>query len=214
MKNFLQEGDIAVVPAPSPGVASGDFVLVGALFGVAQIDAVTGADCPIVREGVFTLPKATGTAWTKGDALYWDAGAGKFTKTATGNKPFGVAFADAASGDATGAVSIEAVQEGVGTNPISGTSAGKKFVGGQITTASAADTVVTGLTTVIACGATYDDNPGDANDFVSATIGDQAGTPAAGSIIVKTWKSADGADVTPVAATAFSKKVNWWAYGA
>lgn len=97
--------------------------------------------------------------------------------------------------------------------PLAAVAAGNKFIGGQLTTASATDTVVTGLATVIACGATYDDDPGDANMFVSATIGNQSGAPAAGSIIVKTWKSADGADPTPVAATGFSKKVNWWAYG-
>jgi hypothetical protein len=84
---------------------------------------------------------------------------------------------------------------------------------GQATTASASDTVVTGLKNVAAVVASFDSDPGDANMFVSATIGDQAGTPAAGSIIIKTWKSADGTDPTPVAATSFSKKVNWVAWG-
>ena len=98
-------------------------------------------------------------------------------------------------------------------NIVSGTSAGKKFVGGQITTATAADTVVTGLSTVISCGASLDDNPGDNPMLANATIGDQAGTPAAGSIIVKTWQNTTGTDPTPIAATTFSKKVNWWAYG-
>lgn len=88
-----------------------------------------------------------------------------------------------------------------------------KIARGQTTTASASDTVVTGLATVVAVVASYDTDPADANDFVSASIGDQAGAPAAGSILIKTWKTADGADVTPVAATAFSKKVNWIAIG-
>jgi hypothetical protein len=96
---------------------------------------------------------------------------------------------------------------------IAGTSAGKKFVAGQLTTVTATDTVVTGLATVIACGATLDDSPGDDPMLVSATLGDQAGAPAAGSIIVKTWKNTGGTDPTPVAASTFSKKVNWWAYG-
>jgi hypothetical protein len=98
-------------------------------------------------------------------------------------------------------------------SPLAGTSSAKKFVAAQISTASAADTVVTGLTTVIACGATLDDSPGDDPMLVSATIGDQAGTPAAGSIIVKTWKNTGGTDPTPQAASTFTKKVNWWAYG-
>lgn len=92
--------------------------------------------------------------------------------------------------------------------------AGHKFVCGQITTATAADTVATGLATVAACGATLDSDPSDDPEFVSATIGDQNGSPVAGSIIVKTWKNTGGTDPTPVAATTFSKKVNWWAYGA
>ena len=46
----------------------------------------------------------------------------------------------------------------------------------------------------------------------TASIGDQAGSPAAGSILIKTWKSTDG-DATLIAATTFSMKVNWIAFG-
>lgn len=88
-----------------------------------------------------------------------------------------------------------------------------KIARGQQTTASASDTVVTGLATVVAVVASFDTDPADANLYVSASIGDQAGSPAAGSIYIKTWKTNDGADPTPVAATAFSKKVNWIAVG-
>lgn len=94
-----------------------------------------------------------------------------------------------------------------------GTPTGFYVAYGQWTTASATDTVITGLTTVVAVVAGYDTDPADANMFVSATVGDQAGSPAAGSIIIKTWKSADGTDPTPVAASGFSKKVNWIAIG-
>lgn len=85
---------------------------------------------------------------------------------------------------------------------------------GQLTTASAADTVVTGLSSVVAAVACLDDDPSDDPELVSCTIGDQAGTPAAGSIIIKTWKNTGGTDPTPAAATTFSKKVNWIAIGA
>jgi hypothetical protein len=84
---------------------------------------------------------------------------------------------------------------------------------GQHTTVAASDTVVTGLNAVAAVVASYDTDPADANLFVSASIGDQAGTPAAGSILIKTWKTADGTDPTPTAASSFSKKVNWIAVG-
>lgn len=91
--------------------------------------------------------------------------------------------------------------------------AGTKIIGGQHTTAAAADTVVTGLATVTWVVASLDSDPGDDPEWVSATIGDQAGSPAAGSIIIKTWKNTSGTDPTPTAATTFSKKVNWVAGG-
>ena len=84
---------------------------------------------------------------------------------------------------------------------------------GQLTTVTATDTVVTGLTTVTSVVVSFDDNPGDNPMLVSATIGDQAGSPAAGSIIIKTWQNTSGSDPTPTAATTFSKKVNWIAIG-
>ena len=74
-------------------------------------------------------------------------------------------------------------------------------------------TVVTGLTTCVAVIATaQDDLDGDTLQGVSATIGDQAGTPAAGSIILKCWKVTSDADATMVAASA-AKNVNWLTIG-
>jgi len=88
-----------------------------------------------------------------------------------------------------------------------------KFAYGQWTTAAASDTVVTGLTKVVAVVACLDSDPGDDPEWVSASIGDQAGTPAAGSFLLKTWKNTGGTDPTPAAATTFTKKVNWIAIG-
>lgn len=83
---------------------------------------------------------------------------------------------------------------------------------GQHTTIAASDTVVTGLANVVAVVAQLDDDPVDGCMHVTSSIGDQAGAPAAGSIYLKTWKSTD-ADATLIAATTFSKKVNWIAIG-
>ncbi len=44
--------------------------------------------------------------------------------------------------------------------------------------------------------------------YVTATIGDQAGSPAAGSFILKTWQ-----DDFVTAATDFADVVNWTAIG-
>lgn len=115
MKNYVQNGETIVVPAPSDTV-SGAFVVVGALRGVAVTDALSGADCPIVTEGVFTLPKATG-AISVGDKLYWDSGAGKLTKTSAGNVLVGVCVTAALSGDANVAayISLEMAAAETGT---------------------------------------------------------------------------------------------------
>jgi hypothetical protein len=89
----------------------------------------------------------------------------------------------------------------------------QKVACGQFSTVSAADTVVTGLNTVVSVVAVLEADPGDDPMLVSAQIGDQAGSPAAGSIIIKTWKNTGGTDPTPLAATTFTKKVNWIAIG-
>jgi len=71
----------------------------------------------VAMEGVFTLPKATGQAWTTGMKLLWDVSAAKFDYSgatpATGDiSVCCVAWAAAASGDTTGQVKINV---GVGT---------------------------------------------------------------------------------------------------
>lgn len=87
---------------------------------------------------------------------------------------------------------------------------------GQLTTASASDTVVTGLSRVVSVTAVLESDPTDTCDVATAAVGDQAGTPAAGSVLIKTWKVTTGGaagNPTLIAATAFSKKVNWFAVG-
>lgn len=98
-------------------------------------------------------------------------------------------------------------------NIIAGAAAGYRIARGQHTTVAASDTVVTGLATVVAVVACLDSDPVDDPFMVTASIGDQAGTPAAGSVLIKTWKNTGGTDPTPAAATTFSKKVNWIAVG-
>lgn len=93
-----------------------------------------------------------------------------------------------------------------------GVATGYKIARGVHTTVAASDTVVTGLATVVAVVACLSSDPTDDPEMVSATIGDQAGTPAAGSILIKTWKNG-ATDPTPAAATTFSKLVNWIAIG-
>jgi predicted RecA/RadA family phage recombinase len=201
MKNYVQEGRAIDVVAPVGGLTSGAFYYLNGLMGVVAVTAVQDDPSSIYTKGVFTLPKATSEAWAIGDALYWDVANSRFTKTAGVNRvPAGFAGAVAGSSDTTG-------------NVVIGYGQGLKTICGQQTTVAAADTIITGLSKVLSVVASYETDPADANTFVSAQIGDQAGAPASGSIIIKTWKSNDGTDVTPVAATAFAKKVNWIAVG-
>lgn len=90
---------------------------------------------------------------------------------------------------------------------------GYKIARGQATTVAASDTIVTGLNTVVAVVAVLDDDPVAGCQDVTASIGNQAGAPAAGSFLLKTWKSTATADTALIAATTFGKKVNWIAVG-
>lgn len=110
------------------------------------------------------------------------------------------------SASAAGGVTV--AQEGGGGQVASDV----RTVYGQHTTVAAADTIVTGLAAVQGIIAVLDDDPVDGVMDVSASIGDQAGAPAAGSALIKGWKSTDG-DATLIAATTFGKKVNWVAWG-
>lgn len=96
---------------------------------------------------------------------------------------------------------------------VAGQAAGFKLARGQSVIAGAETLVNTGLTTVVAAVAVLDDDPGLDPLFVTCTIGDQAGAPAAGNIIIKAWKATAANDCTPIAATTFNKKVNWIAIG-
>lgn len=107
MKNFVQNGDIITVPAPSGGVTSGDGVLIGSLFGVAQATAAATVPVAIKTRGVFTLPKTSAQAWTVGALIYWDASEDECTTVDTDNTVIGVAVAVAANPSATGTVLLQ-----------------------------------------------------------------------------------------------------------
>jgi hypothetical protein len=95
-----------------------------------------------------------------------------------------------------------------GTFKINGVSA--KTASGQATTATASDTIVTGLASVTSCQAVLDAGPATDPEVATCSIGNQSGSPAAGSILIQTWKTLGS---TPVASATFSKKVNWIAVG-
>lgn len=95
-----------------------------------------------------------------------------------------------------------------------GVAAGYRVARGEHTQVAASDTVVTGLTTVVAVVASPRTRTVK-QLFINASPGDQAGTPAAGSILITSQKPTAVNDVTPTAATDFSDNivVDWVAIG-
>lgn len=111
MKNFIQPGDVVTAIAPSGGVVSGGFYLIGNLFGVAATTAAQGAEFEFKLTGVFEGAKAASQAWNRFATIYWDDAAKNFTNVASGNKAIGVAMlaVDNAAGSTTGRVRLNGV---------------------------------------------------------------------------------------------------------
>jgi predicted RecA/RadA family phage recombinase len=107
MKNFIQDGDILVVPAPYDRSA-GQGAQVGQLFGVCVGNASSGAEVALKTAGVFDLTKIGSQAWTVGQLIYWDNTNKRCTNVATGNLLIGAAVAavDNAAGSTTGRVRL------------------------------------------------------------------------------------------------------------
>ncbi|MTH36539.1 DUF2190 family protein [Paracoccus limosus] len=99
-KNFIQPGNVLTIPAPA-AVLSGGVVVAGDIKGIAQGDAATGAPVDVATAGVWSLPKIAANAFALGAKVYWAAGTGLATSTASGNTLLGVAVeaapADSAS---------------------------------------------------------------------------------------------------------------------
>ncbi len=99
MRNFVQEGDIlSLVNGTGVAIVSGEAMLSGALFGVAQTGVAIGAVGAFKTTGVFTLPKAA-LAITQGAALYWDDAANNLTTASAGNTLVAKAAVAALLGD-------------------------------------------------------------------------------------------------------------------
>ena len=109
MKNYVQPGNTITLTAPY-AVASGDGLLVGAIFGVAAGTAALGETVEAALTGVYDLKKVASQAWAAGDKVYWDNTAREATKTTTSNTLIGVATEAVAggAGDVVGRVRLNA----------------------------------------------------------------------------------------------------------
>jgi len=110
MNNYIKRGRTMTFTAPAGGVVSGAGVLIGSLLVVAATSAAAGLPFEGVAEGVFTLPKANGNAWTEGQLLYWDSTSNTLLVAASATaRRVGCAAAAAASADTTGQVRLHGV---------------------------------------------------------------------------------------------------------
>lgn len=104
MKTFVQPGHVLTVTAPAD-TKSGDFVVVGSIFGIATSSALSGSDLELAIGGVYDAqPKVAAQAWTQGASIYWDATAKNFTTTVASNLKVGAAALPAANPSQTGRI--------------------------------------------------------------------------------------------------------------
>ncbi len=100
-RNFIQDGRVLTMAAAG-ATASGIPVILGGLAGVALNRTLgAGETLDVALEGVFELPKVSANAFALGASVYFDAGAGLVTTTASGNTLLGHAVAAAGAGTAT-----------------------------------------------------------------------------------------------------------------
>ncbi len=98
MKTFIQNGDVITVTAPAGGVASGDGVIVGSLFGIAAFTAAEGEAVEIATRGVYILPKEPTAVIAVGAQVAWDATAKQIDLPGTGLYSVGIATESAGGG--------------------------------------------------------------------------------------------------------------------
>jgi predicted RecA/RadA family phage recombinase len=101
LKTYIQPSHTLTVTTPAGGVVSGQGVLIGTLFGIAQVDAVEGAEVEILTEGVVEIPKTSALQIDIGDRLFWDATNKVVNKTATAQICVGIAVSAAANPSGT-----------------------------------------------------------------------------------------------------------------
>lgn len=111
MQNYIQNGHIITVPTPAGGIASGEGLIVGNIFGVAAYSASEGDPVELGTTGVFKLPKATAAVLAVGARVAWDNTAKNINLPGTGRFPVGIATEAAGNGITSVAVRLD----GIGT---------------------------------------------------------------------------------------------------
>lgn len=109
MKTYIQNGHVITVPAPVGGIASGDGLIVGNIFGIAAYSAAEGDPIELATTGVYKLPKDSTAVLAVGTRVAWDNTAKEVNTLGAGRFPIGVAVEAAASGVTSVPVRLDGV---------------------------------------------------------------------------------------------------------
>jgi predicted RecA/RadA family phage recombinase len=109
MKNFIGVGSRVTLTAAAV-TTSGQAVLIGSLFGIAENAAAIGDPLVLMLNGIYDLPKTASQAWTVGQLIYWDVATSRVTNVVATNKLIGVAVlaVGAGAGEIIGRVRLTA----------------------------------------------------------------------------------------------------------
>ena len=109
MKNFIGVGNRVTLTAAAV-TTSGQPVLIGSLFGIAENAAAIGEPLVLVMNGIYDLTKTASQAWTVGQLIYWDVATSRVTNVVATNKLIGVAVlaVEAGAGEIVGRVRLTA----------------------------------------------------------------------------------------------------------
>ena len=109
MKTYIQNGHVFRVTTPAGGIASGDGLIVGNIFGIAACSSAEGDPVEISTTGVFQLPKASAAVLTVGTRVAWDNTAKEVNTPGAGRFPIGIATEAAGNGITSVAVRLDGV---------------------------------------------------------------------------------------------------------
>jgi len=101
----FQRGEILNYPA-SADIQYGAVVALSTRIGIAREEIASGDTGSVAVTGVWELPAVSGTAFTVGEALYWDATNSCLTTTSDSNTPAGWCFEAKESATTTAIVKI------------------------------------------------------------------------------------------------------------
>lgn len=106
MKNYVQEGNVLELTAPSGGVVSGTPVKIGRFFVVPSTTALVGEKFSGLIEGVVDIPKVSAEPWTEGLLVWWNAASALATSVSTTSMLIGIATRTEANPTTTGRVKL------------------------------------------------------------------------------------------------------------